>query len=64
MVTMYFRIISRCIAWRTRILHAIDVRVPYILNTFCILKTEAANSLLGSKCTTHTRSRKNIVHSE
>ena len=34
---------SRCIAERTRLLHATDVRIPCILNIFGILKTEAAN---------------------
>ena len=44
----YFTIISRCIAWKTRILHATDVRIPCIPNTFGILKTEATNLRLDS----------------
>ena len=58
MVTMYSRIISRCIAWWTRVMHANAVRLLCILNTFGMLKTEAANWHLYSKCTAHIRSGK------
>ena len=64
MITMYFMIISRCIAQKTRLLHATAVRRPCILNIFGILKTEAANLPLDSKCTTHPRSGKNVVCGE
>ena len=64
MVTMYSMIIYRCIAWTSRLLHATAVRLPCVLNTLGILKTEAANGQLDCKWTTHTRSGTYIVHGE
>ena len=61
MITMYFMIISRCIAQKTRLLHATAVRRPCILNIFNILKTDAANLPLDSKRTTYPRSGKNVI---
>ena len=46
---MQSRIIARCIAWRTRLLHATVVTVTVTVVTFIILKTEATNRPLYSK---------------
>ena len=35
-----------CIVWSTRFLHATDVRLPGILNTFCIMRLE---ELMGTR---------------
>ena len=41
MANMYSRILFRCIAWRTKLLHVTVIKLPCILITFGILKTEA-----------------------